>query len=322
MTFKGIDLTPLNLLDSHIPSLFSHFYKDPHHFEVAWLDPYSLFLIDRDLDPKNIDLKGLYRKYPALEFLVEDLDSMYPEEYVSSIYYVANKKYLKEDLNKLIAKHNSTLDIPAKDELLKEKDFIIDWRNYNTPTAKDISITPLHGMSLPDMDLEDKSPLNIYNQWKISSYMLIWEYNILKKAKRYLDNKDSNLASEDSCEKAYNYWKNRQIEMQMGSSAVLVENSYSLNFFEDGDAIKREIFEDLLYVLLNIVLAKSIVDSININSYINNEAEFYSKLESNLKVHYENNKEGYKCLNKLRVYFSNNYLTRIQLKGHYTQNKS
>ncbi len=75
-----------------------------------------------------------------------------------------------------------------KGEFLIEKAACLEWRSYNTPNAKDISITPLHGTYKPFVDLNDKSALNIYSLWKISSYMLIWEYNVLNKAKKYIDN--------------------------------------------------------------------------------------------------------------------------------------
>ena len=87
-----------------------------------------------------------------------------------------------------------------------------------------------------------------------------------------------------------------------------------MDFTIDKDHLYREICEDFLYVMLNIILAKTIIEKFNLNS-VNCDAEFYSNMESIIKVHYLNHEEGYICLNSIRKFVAENFMTEYHLKS-------
>jgi len=53
--------------------------------------------------------------------------------------------------------------------------------------------------------MDSKSPSDIYDQWKVSTFMLILEYNYLRKAWIYLNNKQSIVLSNEFKE-SYDFW--------------------------------------------------------------------------------------------------------------------
>jgi hypothetical protein len=227
----------------------------------------------------------------------------------------ADKNYPVAEFNHKIKIHNSTLKFPKKSEFLMEKAAFLEWRAYNTPNAKDVSISPLHGGFYPHIDFNDKSPLNIYNQWKVSSFMLILEYNILNSAKIYMDNLDFSPILPSHYKDSLEIWKNRQIEFNLENPDLFKQNTYIRDFSVDMDHLYVEICEDFLYVMLNILLAKRIVDEINIKEYIDiAESEFYSKLKSVILLHCEEYDEYYRCLNSIRISYIDNYVTESELK--------
>jgi hypothetical protein len=80
----------------------------------------------------------------------------------------------------------------------------------------------------------------------------------------------------------------------------------------------REIFEDILYVLLNLILADYIVryiENINLNS-ISSE-NFFNEISLIVDKHYLNYKDEYKLLNKLRKFTINNYVSTYTLEELY-----
>jgi hypothetical protein len=90
------------------------------------------------------------------------------------------------------------------------------------------------------------------------------------------------------------------------------QNNYIFNH-SNKKIFYREVCEDLLYVVLFLDLAYSIINS-NLKNYISDEKKFFSELESILKTHYDNNIEGYNLLNVLRIYKINFSHTTDQLK--------
>jgi len=56
--------------------------------------------------------------------------------------------------------------MPKSDSFLKEKEYVLDYFAYNTPTYKKVTITPLVGTSYDfvSVDIEDKSPVSLYEQ--------------------------------------------------------------------------------------------------------------------------------------------------------------
>jgi len=307
------NLTYIKRLDSLIPSLLK-ISICPSFPKYMDLDPHSLFFLDGDLDPNNRDSSDLKNKYPTVEVMEEFLSDQFNTLHTPKEYVEADKLYTIDELNKKIIKHNSTLKMPGKGEFLMEKAAFIKWHGYNTPTAKDVSITPLFGTFFPFVDLKDKSARSIYSQWKISSYMLIWEYNILNKAIKYMEELDSSISLPSVYRDCFQYWKNRQINLNLENPELFSLEIYLMDFTLDKDHLYREICEDFLYVMLNIILAKTIVENFNINS-VNNDAEFYSNMESIIKVHYLNHEEGYICLDSIRKYVAENYISEFHLKS-------
>lgn len=208
--------------------------------------------------------------------------------------------------------------MPNLNQYLLEKEAYLEWRGYNTPSLKDLNITPLFGTGFYDEILSNSDSLSssVYNQWKVASYYLIWEYNILKKALYYMDNVNSNLS--DEYKEAYLYWMNRQLDFTDFKS--MVENKeFIIDFTIDRDNLYREVCEDYLYVLLNILLANSILNSLDLKLSINNENLFFDLLKSIIKLHYTEFKEAYICLNELRIYSSNYTLSVDQLNSIYKE---
>lgn len=165
------------------------------------------------------------------------------------------------------------------------------------------------------MVLENSSSISIYTEWKVSTFRLILEYNFLIKAWIYIHNKELRALP---CEykKCYDYWQTRQILFNNIESSLFsklkrdkIEFGSEYIPFLDDESVYREITEDLLYVLLNILLARSVLNNININKYINNDELFNKKLEAILVKHYRKYKDEYNCLYKLREYICYNFMS-------------
>jgi hypothetical protein len=111
---------------------------------------------------------------------------------------------------------------------------------------------------------------------------------------------------------------NRQLDFTDFKS--MVENKeFIIDFTIDRDNLYREVCEDYLYVLLNILLANSILNSLDLKLSINNENLFFDLLKSIIKLHYTEFKEAYICLNELRIYSSNYTLSVDQLNSIYKE---
>jgi hypothetical protein len=214
----------------------------------------------------------------------------------------------KERFIELVNQHNLKVNMPKLNEYLEEKEAYIMWRDYNTPSIKDIKITPLLGTDLDDLCGDEAS--SIYLKWMACSDYLIHEFNILNKAKLYgeaLYNKNLELINNNEYKDAYYYWKERQVEI-IDLTTHFEEKHYIPDF--ELDYLYREICEDITYVILNILLAKNIIESTSLKEYKGSldENKFLSELKSIIFNHYEENNEGYKLLYELRKYSSNYYL--------------
>lgn len=89
-------------------------------------------------------------------------------------------------------------------------------------------------------------------------------------------------------------------------------DSYIVDFFSNKLAFKREIYEDILYVLLNIMLGHRIINSFEVNEGINSE-KFFTMLTEIIREHYIHYSEEYKYLEDLRWYRINHYYSTTQL---------
>lgn len=313
---NGTDLKAVSSLHELMPSLVKGFdivgVHDNNDFDY---NPYSILHIDGDIDINKPDFPALFNKYPTISILEHGFKEEYKLLRIQKKYVQADKQYTIADLNDKIKVYNSTLKMSKKNEFLKERAACLEWRAYNTPNSKDISITPLHGTFFPYVDLKDKSSLNIYIQWKISSYMLIWEYNVLNKAKKYMDNLESNTSQPSAYKDCFEYWKNRQIVQNIEDPELFKQGTYIRDFTVDLDHLYTEICEDFLYVMLNIILAKTIINEVNINDYVgSSESEFDSKIKSIMNLHHQKYEEYYTCLNSIRISYIENYMSESNLK--------
>jgi hypothetical protein len=272
---------------------FNTFFKD---IDLSSLD--NLILkVESELISKNLNVEKNF----FINLMLAILDSQYnqnklEENFVkiqdwAGIYALSKKEF--EDKVKL---HNKDLVMPKLDEYKEEKSRFLNWIDYNTPSVKNYTVTPLLGTQFYDSDFP------LHEQWKFALSYLLWEYDILKKAKIYMDKFDSNLPSE--YKEAYTYWVNRQF---------LIMQPIGLMF--------REICEDFLYVLLNILLGKSILQDFNLKINLKNDKEFDFNLKSIVSNHYDINQEGYKSLKELRIYKSNHLYSIKQLEKFFNKVK-
>lgn len=300
--FKGVNLKSINSLNKLIK-------KDVLYFKSSNLN--SIYLLCKDLDCKDFNLRSIHIKYPVLISIETDLDlDAFDEVFIDF-------KLLSE----CIVKHNSRIKMAPKNHSLKDKESYLIWRGFNTPSPKDVTITPLDNTLYKDKNSID--PLDLYINWKVSSFMLIKEYYILIKCKLYMESLISNtplLEDKSEYELAYNYWKKRQFIITNLYTEINVNDSIYLNNyikdFSNENILYREICEDIVYVMLNILLAKSIIDNINIKDYTNKNEEFKSKLQYIIEDHYIKNKEGYKCLKDLRLYSCRHHCSLYGLKQY------
>jgi len=81
-----------------------------------------------------------------------------------------------------------------------------------------------------------------------------------------------------------------------------------VDYYTNKLAFKREVYEDIVYVGLNLILAHNIINSFeNIES--TSKDEFFILLNNIIKEHYIVYSKEYKYLEDLRLYKINNYLT-------------
>jgi hypothetical protein len=107
-------------------------------------------------------------------------------------------------------------------------------------------------------------------------------------------------------EESYVYWLDRQLHVYFeGDMDTLFKyNNYIKDYTLKGEnPMYREVLEDVLYVMLNLILAKKIL-----------EASANTSIEDSIKSHYEEYSEGYSYLKAIRMYNLNNYISTDLLK--------
>lgn len=232
-----------------------------------------------------------------------------------SPFFISIKEY-----NARVKEHNIRVNMPKLNEYKLEKESFLKWRGYNTPSLKDLSITPLFGTGFHG-EIEtntDSLPSSVFNQWEVASHYLIFEYNLLKKALYYMNNINLNLSEEYM--EAYFYWMNRQLGF-IDFQKEVESKSFIIDFTIGRDNLYREVCEDYLYVLLNILLANSIINNLDLKLSIKNENLFFDILKSIIELHYTEFKKEYICLNELRIYSSNYCLSVNQLNSIHKEMK-
>lgn len=314
ISLNGIDLNIINLLIIKLDR--SKYIKHLDNINQD-IDPYS-FLYPNKIMDKQIIL-DLDKKYPMLHEIREDMYDIL----INNPYYLPLQvREVLEDIydtllnsSSRILDKNNTLILPTKDKHKIKIEKWLDWYGYNTPSIKSLHVTPLHGTDYLKR-INNKSSSDIYDQWKVSTFMLILEYNYLKKAWIFLNNEKLKVLSNDY-KKSYDFWKNRQIFMLYINDNFFLDKTsdpiYIPPLWLDGDCINREISEDILYVLLNILLGKSILTNPELNKNINNDKLFFNILEAIITKHYQKYSIEYQCLYDLRKYKLYNFMSLNQL---------
>lgn len=265
--------------------------------------------------------EALLNKYPELWELEIELGSDFKNSDEITFFLIHNKKiYTKlKDILGLIKEHNSKVIMPKFHSFLSEKKVLLSLIAYNTPSLKDTAITPLvgTGFSTNFLDMEDKTPFSLYKQWVISLYYLAWEYNILLDVYSNLVSGSVDLYKEitDLKDKSSIYWFNRQLRYMLKLEELLNEKGcFIVDMYSSKLAFKREVFEDITYVALNLILAHSIInsfDKIEINSI--SEDKFFYILKEIIREHYIVYAKQYQYLNNLRLYRINHYYSVTDL---------
>lgn len=142
-------------------------------------------------------------------------------------------------------------------------------------------------------------------------------------AKESLD-KPNELSSE--YKNCYNYWQVRQDIMteinihlfsNLSKNNLKFYNTYLRLFSLNRECLLREILEDFLYVTLNILLAKSILDNKELSKYLDNNKLYYQELGNIYQKHFIAYKAEYHYLYQIREYGIYNFLSLDDLKKNY-----
>lgn len=311
--FNGINIASIKILQEKLASILNNYILENG-------DIHKYALLHKNINNfKNLDFKDLdefiLKQYPDINLpsdeLHKDLEASYAD--ITDEKIVLDKtSYLKSELSNLIFNHNKNLLIPKPEDLQGEKNKLLDWYSYNTPIVNDPTITPLVGTSL---GYDIPRPKFLYEDWINTSTYLLSEYNIWKKALYYLENKNQDSISIEF-KQAYYYIIHRQFVINNFSRFSFDEKNSYIKDFTLNDVIYRELCEDLLYILLNLLLANKIIGNKDLLNSLYNDNKFFDVLNDIIKDHYEDaeNKDGYSCLKNLRWYTLNNYLTEYQIK--------
>jgi hypothetical protein len=310
--FKSIDLSiiPILIKKTNIIRIAMGLKEDQESKDMLDL----LYMADYLVDSRELNNV----------FLLDKMSTHYT--YFNGSIYWGYKEAVKEYLSireklpqitleayfEIIKKHNAYLDMPKLNEYIKEKKAYIEWIDYNTPSPKNLTVTPLKGTVFGVRDDDNLDYDYFKSEWIKAYFFLCWELDILKNAKDYM----SGLKKTDECKKDYWFWVNKQYSLLQPLKPKLNSHIYLLDCYSDSKYAEREISQDIIYVTLNIILAKSIIENTKLN---NNSNIDLSILKDIMLNHHKVYEKGYNTMNELRV-FKANYETSIQsLKEDYKE---
>ena len=150
----------------------------------------------------------LFKKYPDLASVIDDLsdDFEYNKYPVNTVKPGMGIAYTKSEFASYVRKHNSILKLPSSQGYLKEKAYLFKFMTYNRPYFDNIcSVTPLLGTDFYSDEFEDNSPHNLSYKWMIASCLLLWEFNHLDAALRYIYSIHSNSTQPNYYKESYYY---------------------------------------------------------------------------------------------------------------------
>lgn len=312
--FYGINIASIKTLEEKLVSILNKYILENGDINIYAILHKNMQKY-QNLNLHNLD-KFIKNEYPEInqvsEYLHLDLEVSYSNITDDKI-VLYDTSYLKSELSNLIFNHNKNLVIPSSKDFLEEKEKLIDWFSYNTPIMNDPKITPLRGTNF---ELGFLTPKRLYEDWIRTSIYLLSEYNIWKKALYYAGDENKNYDSNSIEFKAYNYIILRQFNINQTNRDSFDQKNFYIIDFTLKDVISRELYEDMLYILLNLLLANKIIGNIALENSLNNKNNFFDILKDIIKDHYEDaeNKDGYYSLKSLRWYTVNNYLTEYQIK--------
>jgi hypothetical protein len=242
------------------------------------------------------------------------------------IYNNKNKKSLFEnyiDKNKSndIKNHNLNLKMPSLTEMLIEKAYVIGIENQNVIRRSNYKYTPLINTAFNTNSNNYK--MDFFINWLVVSRLLAHEFNILVPAFKYslYRNDKNNIMNNNNNKLAYNLWQIRQMSTYFEGTSHLIDKKAEV-YIKDllsFELMDREIFEDLLYICLHLLLANSIIQHLNkLGNFENtNESDFFKEIFFIVEKHNKDYAEGYTILNNLRINGVNYHYSNEQLKMIY-----
>jgi hypothetical protein len=300
--FKDINISSIKSLDKELNSLLKDYIINDKIFECA--------IISKNIEKfKGSDFKEIEKAIFKEITPERRVNNLIKKELELNNISISEYDTYYNELSIMISNHNNNIKIPKISEYHSEKELILNWYGYNTPKVQNPEINPLEGTFL---HCGFTIPKGLYMDWIITSYYLLYEYNIWNKVRLYLENIDLNDSKYNSIEykKAYYYYIARQYKISVPEFAT---DCYMKNF-TNNEVISRELYEDFLYILLNLKLSNKIIGNKVLEALIDDYPKFYSVLTNIIKDHYDENLEGYKCLNNLRWFTLNNYLSSKQIE--------
>ena len=150
------------------------------------------------------------------------------------------------------------------------------------------------------------TPMGHISEIQHSLYELTLEYNTLRKAKLYYENKGLNLSKD--YEVAFDIWQKRQIAMWLDTYSKLKLKSLGIDShipnWYDNSTVYDEVRENLLYVEYSLIKIKAIYDGLsakNFNYFKLDNSEFDNFILPIQECHYEKYKECRNFLNEKAI---------------------
>jgi len=200
----------------------------------------------------------------------------------------------------VMAKHNSvfvTVGLTISVQTWPKKTALFHW-GQNTPSPSRPDVTPF-----------DNTPFkwqmrNTEEEWKAIWAFLALEFDVSYRALQYmkLEGKGAEAAKLKPC---YDFWFSRQLVVYFSHErdSLFRDNMYVKDWTLMGEnPMLRELLEDNLYVQLNLLLAKRIIENSGNLS-----------IEECIDAHYKEYAVGYNFLKELRLYNFNNYTSTVML---------
>lgn len=276
------------------------------------LNPYTLF--------KSVgSIERIEKKYPILYEVKDMLMNFRLDKDNYDLIEFKNNKNIREDiLNNNLKVDRSKLN-DSTTNILKKR--VLDSLGYNTPSPQRIKVTPLVGTTFEHWS--NNSVLSFCTDWKVSSFYLVLEANILIPAFFYIDNKYQSKPSSVKEIENYTIWLHKQLDMDRTHILNIIYGKipgvgdscrYIVDLSEE-NYMTREVFEDILYVLLNLILANSINKYIeNVNLEKIDSENFFNDISVIVNDHYLKYKNEYRYILKLRNFAINNWMDFDSIK--------